>query len=203
MKLLWTLILGFLSNTALAQPPEQIALDFYAENLLNQRREPFVNPDKGIIVNYDQKIIPIDSQYQSIAEFIVGRYFLCKINPQYANNPKIKIAIEDIENKKLGKFIIPIPTNQDELLIPEEVKYKKRLKYKKLRGGFIRSFISRLGNNLFREKFNLKVFPYCEYEGRQYVWLKVSKKDSEFWYNYFIEITDGDVTDWCQNGWIQ
>lgn len=209
MKLILMFSILLYAQVLFGQSPEQIALNFYAIKILNQPTDDqFLSyHDKKIKVRYDKHINPIDSQYQELCKLITSQHNDCKIDPRGINNSEVKRTFEEWKNIReridTTTFEVPEPTNAEELQIPEGIKYKKNLKFKKLRGGFLKFYADKIWYLFFREKFNLTIEPHCKFDTHKYVWLKVSKDDLEYGDYYFIEITNKKVTDWCQISWIQ
>jgi hypothetical protein len=208
MKVIIAILLTFLIELTFGQSPEQLALDFYAKNILNKPTDDhFLSYHGKINLRYDKHINPIDSQYQGLAKLIVEEFIQCKFDPRGANNNDIKLTFDDWNaiHQQIDtiEFLVPEQTNGDLLIIPKGIKYKKKLKYKKLKGGFIRFHVQNFWHWFFKEKFNLTIEPYCIYDKHNYVWLRVSKNDLEYGDYFFLEMTNNQVTDWCQVSWIQ
>jgi hypothetical protein len=208
MRFNLTLKLTILFGFSFGQTPEQIALDYYATNILNQSiHELYVPYHKNIKLRYDKRINKIDSQYQQLSRGIVGDYYECKISLIDAEIEEVRrfyYEWEDIQPLlDTITFIVPDQRNTAHLQVPKEIKFKKNLKYKNLKGGFMRFYAKKVWQLFFRERFNLKVEPHCTFNGRQYVWLRIDKYNREYGDHCIIEITHSQVTNWCINSWIQ
>lgn len=208
MRFILLLNLIFLFKFSFGQSPEQVALDFYAANVLNKPTDKyFLSYHKDIKLRYDKRINPINSKYQELAYFIISEYNACKMNSGGVNNLNVKSTYENLDkvSRQIETFqlVVPDSISQEFLIIPKGIKYKKKLKYKKRKGGFIRFYSQKLWKSFFKEKFNLTIEPHSIFKEHKYVWLKVDKNDLEYGDHYFIEIINDQVTDWCQESWIR
>jgi len=197
MKSILILIL-FANQIVIGQSFEQIALDFYASEILDNQ--------KNKKVFFDGIINPIDSQYQELSEFVIERFYYCKADPRGVNNDKIKVKTEEwtsiCKQVKIDIFE-PLIQNSEKLIIKNPIRKRKKLKYKKLRGG-IHFIAERFWHSIFPVKYNLTVEPVISYKEYYYVWLRESKRDFEYGNWFFIKISkDKIVEDWCEVSWIQ
>lgn len=193
-------LLVFLSGQfVFAQRPEQIALNFYAENIFSEV--------KKTKVHYDGMVNPIDEKYYELAEMVISKFYYCKSDPRGINNEHIIIPKEKYisEISEIGKYEFKNRNKNDELLIvPKSIKSKHNLKYKKLRGSSISFYAEKIWHTFFPVKYNLTVEPYISYKNHSYVMLRASKRDFEYGKWYFIKIDNkNNVVDWCEIAWIQ
>ena len=180
--------------------PEQLALDFYCENILEIKN--------GQSVYYDESIQEIDSSYQELGQFILERYYYCKRLKRGLNNTEIIIddGIYERELKAVREYDFQRSLDQQVRLLNGRRPLKKRrnLKYTDLtrtRLGFV---FEEIWHSIFPEKFNLVIEPAVHYEGDSYVLLRVNKRDFECWYFYIIVLrASGEVKDWCEEYWVQ
>ncbi|MBN3584687.1 hypothetical protein JYB64_20015 [Algoriphagus aestuarii] len=187
-----------ISTTCYGQNPAQEALDFYANNILPIKR--------GIVVRYDGQVEKVDSSYNELAHIVLDEFYRCKVDPRGDSNNKIKIDSKNwLELSKAIRNEVFKPQHKVEgkLTIPANIRSKKKLKYKDLKGGFVRFYAEKIYHLVFPVKFNLTVEPLVSYNGNDYVWLRVSKNDLEYGSWYFIKLSQQKVLDWCEVSWIQ
>lgn len=199
MKIKSILILILFANQIIyGQSFEQIALDFYANEILDNQ--------KNKKVFFHGVINPIDGQYQELGELVIEEFYYCKANPRGVNNDTIKIKFEElisICNQVKGNEFESIAPNSEGLIINRPIRKRKKLKYKKLRGG-ICFFSERFWHSIFPVKYNLNVEPIIAYKEHYYIWIRLSKRDFEYGNWFFIKINkDKEVEDWCEVSWIQ
>jgi len=197
MKLFLILILlVFNVSISLGQNPEQVAVDFYAQKFSKENKEKRIRFD-GKIKSYGEKQ----------AGIIISTFHYCKIGKHNQNNDSIKIDFSDIDklNVQLKKIEIGFKKNYPEKLkIPDNFKYRKKLKYKKLRGGFMNFYADKIWHSVFPHKFNFAVEPSVKFNGFYFVRLAIDKNDSEYGSNVIIKLNKNlKVVDWCKESWIQ
>ncbi|MBB3696549.1 hypothetical protein KMW28_24040 [Flammeovirga yaeyamensis] len=196
-KLLFLFLIFFSSINSFGQSLsyEEVALKFYAENILSK------NGDDNIF--YDGKIIPIDSNYQQMAEELINYFYGCKYDPRGENNESISLNKEEFEdalNMVKNYNFKPFTTN-NEVKVPEPIIMKKKLKWKKYIGG-IR--IYRLWRSERPIKFNLSIQPVVHFKNYYFVCILIDKNDFEYGNWFFIKLTkEQNVVDWCSVSWIQ
>ncbi|MBN7811367.1 hypothetical protein J0A68_10380 [Algoriphagus sp. H41] len=180
------------------QNSAQRTVEFYAQNILPTKN--------GIVVRYDGRIEKADSSYNELAHLILVEFYRCKADPRGDNNDDLKIDSDEWVELSMTirkEVFISRPMFEGRLISPPNIKSRKNLKYKDLKGGFVRYYPKNLFHRVFPVKFNLTVEPIVSYNGSDYVWLKVSKNDLEYGSWYFFELNEQTVLDWCEIGWIQ
>jgi hypothetical protein len=179
-----------------AQNPEQIAVDFYAQKFSKENKEKRIRFD-GKIKNYGNEL----------AEGIIISFYRCKTRKTNANNDSITVAISDIKKyiDQIQEVDIEFQNNYPEKLkIPDNFKYRKNLKYKKLHGGFIHYYSDKFWHWIFPYKYNFTVEPAVKFNDFYYVRLALDKNDSEYGSLITVKITNElKVIDWCEEWWIQ
>ena len=190
------ILLIFKISICLAQNPEQVAVDFYAQM--------FSDENKGKRIKFDGKIKSYGNEQ---AENIISTFHYCKIGKRNQNNDSIKIDFSEIDkiNDQLKKVEIEFEKHYPEKLkIPDNFKYRKKLKYQKLRGGFINFYADKIWHWIFPYKFNFAIEPAVKFNGFYYVRMAIDKNDSEYGSNVIVKMTEKlKVIDWCKESWIQ
>jgi|GEM_PF-1815188 len=199
MKIKSILILILFANQVVyGQSFEQIALDFYAKEILDNQ--------KNKKVFFHGVINPIDTQYQELGELVIEKFYYCKADPRGINNDTIKIKSEEwisISKQVKGNKFESISPNSKGLIVKKPIRKRKKLKYNKLRGG-IHFIAERFWHSIFPVKYNLNVEPVITYKEHYFVWIRLSKRDFEYGNWFFIKINkDKEVEDWCEVSWIQ
>lgn len=191
-------LLLIICSPGYGQNSAQVALDFYAHNILPTKH--------GIVVRYDGQIEKADSTYNELAHLVLDEFYRCKADPRGENNSNINLDSEDwLQLSKTIRNVVFKPQERFEgkLTIPSNIKSKKKLKYKDLKGGLLRFHAKNLYHLVLPVKFNLTVEPMVTYNGNDYIWLRVSKNDLEYGSWYFIKIGQQKILDWCEISWIQ
>jgi len=191
-----TILLVFKITLCLGQSPEQVAVDFYAQKFSKENKEKRIRFD-GKIKIYGEKQ----------AKNIITTFHYCKIGKHNENNDSIKIDFSGIDkiNDQLEKEEIRFEKKYPvKLEIPDSFKYRKKLKSKKLRGGFINFYTDNIWHSIFPYKFNFAVEPSVKFNGFIYVRMAIDKNDSEYGENVIVKMTGKlKIIDWCQESWIQ
>ena len=196
-------LLFFANLIVLGQTPEQIALDFYAEKILQN--------SQGANIRYDGQV-STENKLENLASHIVSEYYFCKMQTiKTKNRDSIKIILDEYNSEispilqEQYQFINLEEKRKLQLTTPKNIKFKKELKSKKLKGGsVIRFHIKKIWRSIFPMKSNLVIEPAVFYRAHYYVWLKVSTLDSLFGKWYFIKISKNhNVIDYCSSSWMQ
>jgi len=179
----------------MAQQYEQLAIDFYHDNIL-----PSKNKTK---ILYDGKIMAIDTNYTKAGKFAIEEFYWCKTDPRGETN---KLIIYDIDPDALPEEIdfITLTDTSQKLNTPKRFKKRNKLTSTNLKSG-LGFHIERIGQFLFPTKFNLFVHPAFQYNESIYIWLSLTKRDSEYgqWFITEIDIKNQKIKDWCEISWVQ
>ena len=81
------ILILFANQIVCGQSFEQIALDFYATEILDNQK------NKKVL--FDGVINPIYTQYQELGELVIERFYYCKADPRGINNDKIQVKSEE------------------------------------------------------------------------------------------------------------
>ena len=195
-KTVLTILLIFGISICFGQSPEQVAIDFYAKK--------FSKENKGNRIRFDGKVKIYEEKQ---AKIIISKFYYCKIKKKSFKNDSIKINYSNIDkiHEQLKKIkIVFEKSNSEKLEIPDNFKYRKKLKFKNFKGSFLKFYTNKIWHWFFPYKFNFAIEPAVKLNEFYYVRMTIVKNDSEYGSEIIVKISkDLKVVDWCEEYWIQ
>lgn len=108
--------------------PEQIALDFFAENVVeNSVNGGWGYNYKRVKVFYDGKVQVVDSNYDEASVYWLTKFYSCKLNPRGFTNDSVKTNLSDYSKilTKINKFSFKLSETLHLITIPKKYTSEK------------------------------------------------------------------------------
>jgi len=196
MKISLTIFILYFSIPFYGQNAEQIAVDYFASNIISEF--------EGIRVRYDGRIQKFKNKLDT-AKGLIHDYFGCRFsNPDYTSEKGIEKYDEIYSEIANSKSIIYSKTPDIDLNVPNKIKFRKKLKFRSSKTGGLNFYSNKYWHSIFPFKYNLFVEPAVKYKDYTYIRLTATKNNKIEGVIVIVRLNEESMpVDWCEQWWIE